>query len=109
MTSDDQQLINELAMLTDGQIGQVQSLDNMRDRLAAFINELAANNFEKLVGLLYRIDVNEAKLKLMIVQNKGTDVGYIVADAIIKRQQEKLATWTQYSKRNDDIPDEDRW
>ena len=48
MTSDDQQLINELAMLTDGQIGQVQSLDNMRDRLAAFINELAANNFENL-------------------------------------------------------------
>lgn len=109
MTNYDQQLIHDIATFTDLELEQFQSFEKMREKLAAFINDLVGNNFEKLIGLLYRIDVNETKLKMMIAQNTGTDAGYVIADAIINRQREKIKSRAQFSKKNDDIPEEERW
>ena len=37
------------------------SITEIKDQLAAYINELINLDFNKLVSLLYRIDINEAE------------------------------------------------
>ena len=44
------------------------SYDELHHLLAIHINDLIKNDFEKLVSSLYRIDVNEQKLKLLLQQ-----------------------------------------
>ena len=57
--------------------------------LAERINELIRNDFEQLVQILYRSDVNENKLRSVLAANSGKDAGVLIAELIIKRQLEK--------------------
>ena len=66
------------------------------------------NNFEKLISLLYRVDVSERKLKQMLNENKNSDAGKIIAELIIERQLQKIKTRNEFKKR-DDVSDEEKW
>ena len=72
-------------------VSEKQSFEEMRKQLAAFIDELVNHNFNKLVSLLYRIDVNENKLKQMLKANRGNNAAQMIADLIIERQRQKIA------------------
>lgn len=72
------------------------------------INNLISHNFEKLVSILYRIDVSEKKLRILLQENKTSDAAGIIADLIIERQLEKLRTRNQFNE-NPNIPEEDKW
>ncbi|WP_276504808.1 hypothetical protein [Terrimonas pollutisoli] len=85
------------------------SLNKLREELAAYINTLVQSDFNKLVQLLYRIDVNEAKLKSMLKQNPGADAGLIIADLIIERQRQKLQSRKSFTKKDNEINEEDKW
>lgn len=98
-------LNNELPVNISEQI----SYDEVYARLADYINKLIQNDFDKLISYLYRIDVNEQKLKKLLQQNPGEDAGNIIADLIIERQQQKIKTREQYSRRNNDINEEEKW
>jgi len=80
-----------------------------RQLLAKRINELVNNDFQKLVSILYRMDVSEIKLKQLLKDNSGTDAGLIIADLMIERQAEKIKSREQYSKRDENISDDDKW
>lgn len=80
----------------------------IRNQLIALITELINTDFHALVQLLYRIDVDEKKLKLLLKQNEGTDSSSIIADLIIKRQLQKIATKKQFSGKEKPGP-EDSW
>lgn len=70
---------------------QVNASDNdIVEQLSIKINELINSDFEKLVQLLYRVDVDESKLKKMLQENAGTDAGKMIALLLIERQQQKL-------------------
>ena len=60
--------------------------------IAGYINDLLLNDFNKLVALLYRIDINEEKLKKLLKETTGEDAGVIIARLIIERQSQKIAT-----------------
>ena len=60
--------------------------EELRNQLISFLNDLINKDFNALVQLLYRIDVNEKKLKQLLQQNKNTDASLIIADLIIKKQ-----------------------
>ena len=77
--------------------------------LSERINELIDTNFQKLVVILYRMDISESKLKQLLTDNPGTDAGLIIADLMIERQKEKIRTRQQFSKRDDIISDEEKW
>ena len=77
-------------------------------QLASFINHLIKTDFQKLVIYLYRIDVNEQKLKLLLQQHAGEDAGNIIASLIIERQQQKIKTRRQFSQRNNNF-EEEKW
>ena len=49
------------------------------------INELIKNDFSRLVQILYRIDVSEAKLKNILNANPNEDAGKLIAQVIIER------------------------
>ena len=85
------------------------SLNNLREELAAYINTLVQSDFNKLVQLLYRIDVNEAKLKSMLKQNSGADAGLIIANLIIERQIQKLQSRKSFKKKDDEINEDEKW
>jgi hypothetical protein len=76
------------------------------EALAAKINELINTDFEKLVQQLYRVDVNESKLKKLLRENAGADAGRLIALLLIERQQQKL----QSKKDSPPVdPNEELW
>lgn len=66
------------------------------------------HDFNKLVQILYRVDVDEKKLKVLLQENKETDAAVIIADLLLQRQEEKIKTKQEF-KPSDDIPDEEKW
>ena len=83
------------------------SFAEMQMKLAANINQLIQKDFQKLVTLLYRIDVNETKLKLLLQQHSDEDAGKIIAALIIERQIQKIKTRQQFSQRDQSFNEED--
>jgi len=99
-------LINkELAI----EIAEQRSYSEIHAELAAYINDLIKNNFEKLVAYLYRIDVNEQKLKSLLHQKPDEDAGNIIATLIIERQEQKIKTRQQFSQQENDFDEEEKW
>jgi hypothetical protein len=77
--------------------------------LADRINELVNTQFQKLVSILYTMDVSETKLKQLLSDNPGTDAGLLIADLMIERQQEKIRSRQQFSKQDRNISDDEKW
>ena len=77
--------------------------------LAEKINQLINENFEKVISLLYRIDVNENKLRQVIQFNPGEDAGKLIASLIIERQLEKIKTRRNMSRDDNSFNSEERW
>jgi Asp-tRNA(Asn)/Glu-tRNA(Gln) amidotransferase B subunit len=84
------------------------SLNELKQKLSLHINHLINHDFEKLVSLLYRIDINESKLKQLLQQKQGADAADTIADLIIERQLQKIKS-RQEIKKNIDIPDDEKW
>jgi hypothetical protein len=80
----------------------------LRDELIFYVNHLLLNDFNRLVQLLYMVDVNEEKLKGYLSENPGTDAAVLVADMMIGRQEQKLKN-RQASKPDDSIPEDEKW
>ena len=80
----------------------------IREELIRFINYLLFEDFNLLLHLLYRVDVNEEKLKILVKENPGKDTATIIADMLIERQEEKLRT-KALLKDGDDVKDEEKW
>ena len=77
--------------------------------LAEKINELINNDFQKLVLILYRMDVSEIKLKQLLTENAGTNAAVIIAGLMIERQAEKIRSREQFSRRDENISDDEKW
>jgi hypothetical protein len=85
------------------------SYEVLQEKLSAYINHLIQADFDKLVSLLYRLDINEVKLKKLLKEYPGEDAGKIIADLMIERQEQKIKSRQQYSKRDDNIAEDDKW
>ena len=96
---DDVIACNDIAVLNDELIIQ---------QLADYINQLILVNFERLVQLLYRIDVSEAKLKYLLKENPSEDAGRIIALLIIERQVQKIKFKKEMSENDSDDGGEER-
>lgn len=96
---------HELAIQLPEQI----SFEELRSLLQQEINHLIQGDFQKLVSILYRVDVNERKLKYLLQENVGEDAAVIVADLIIERQLQKIKSRREYTQRDDIISDEEKW
>jgi len=68
------------------------------------INELIKNDFSKLVQLLYRIDVSEAKLKNILQEHPNEDAGKLIAQVVLERLAATKKAREMFSKPNDANP-----
>jgi len=80
----------------------------LKEKLTAHINHLINHDFEKLVSLLYRIDVNENKMRQLLKQKEGEHAAGLMADLIIERQLQKIES-RRKSSNDKNIPDDERW
>ena len=85
------------------------SFDKMQHELSDYINQLIKTDFEKLVAILYRIDVNEEKLKTLLQQKPDEDAGNIIATLIIESQEQKIKFLKQFSQKEIGFDEEEKW
>lgn len=74
------------------------------------INHLLVNDFNRLVALLYRMDVSEAKIRSQLASRPDTDAARVIAALVIERELRKQQSRRE-SRRDDinSISDEERW
>lgn len=92
-------LINELYKTFDISLA-AGTPDMLETELALYINDLIEKDFQRLVSILYRVDVDEDKLKRFLKEENGKDAALIIARLIIERQSQKIRTRNEYK----DIP-----
>lgn len=80
----------------------------LRNQLALHINNLINQDFEKLVFYLYRIDVNESKMRDLLNQKEGENAAELIADLIIERQIQKMESRKKF-KNDDNIDEKEKW
>jgi hypothetical protein len=76
------------------------TVDELTDLLAEKINDMINKDFNTLIQLLYRIDVNEARLRLVLRDNQASDSGQLIARLILERQWQKILTRREYSRKS---------
>lgn len=74
-----------------------QSYNELRAKLASYLDNLVVNDFNKLVSILYRIDIAQEKAKAALQENaKKESAGETLAHLIVERQMEKVITRRKY-------------
>ncbi len=82
--------IAEMCDLTvEEQMLEVTSAEAFKNSLAEMIAFLIDHNFEKLLWILYRIDVDEEKAKTLLGKHLPEDAPTVLADLIYQRQLKK--------------------
>lgn len=78
--------------------------------LSQKINDMIVQDFERFLSLLYIIDIDEKKVKEALKDSKDEYAGKIIAEMIIKRQQQKKY-WRAYFKNihDDTTPESEKW
>lgn len=82
----------------DFELPENVSESHLRDVLVKTFEYLVDDDFQKLLQVLYRADVDQYKLKDLLENAEGKSTAEIIADAYIDRQKAKVATWEKYSK-----------
>lgn len=76
-------------------------------KLVAHIQQLIQEDVNRLIVLLYRMDVDEYKLrKYLSLPNE--DSAHIIAKLLIERQVQKILNRQMWSPRNEDCTEE-KW
>lgn len=78
-----------------------EALKKIRGLLIDKLDFLIAHDFEKLLSILYRIDVSERKVKEALAAQTDRNPSELLADLIIERQMEKANTRAEYGHRSD--------
>jgi len=73
------------------------SESQLRDVLVKTFEYLVEDDFQKLLQILYKADVDQYKLKALLENTEGKSSAEIIADAYIDRQKAKVETWKKYS------------
>lgn len=70
----------------------------IRNRLIEAFAYLLDNDISKMMNILYRTDVDEIKLKKLLISNSELPSAEVIADAYIARQKQKIETRKKYSR-----------
>lgn len=68
---------------------ELRSGDDARAQMIQHINELIEHDFNRLISILYRIDVDEDKLKKRLREFPQVNAGEIILDMMVERQAPK--------------------
>jgi hypothetical protein len=103
-------IISEINQLLEIKLPVIISSEELRQQLINHINYLINHDFEKLVYYLYRIDVDEQKMKAVLDKVAGENAALLITDLIIDRLQEKAQSRKQFTFRDKkDIDENEKW
>ena len=100
---------NEIVHIVNDSFGLQSNENNFVDFLTEKINFLIINDFNKLIYILYRADINEQKLNRLLAENKKEDAGKIIAALFIQRQLEKIKSREENIANSNNDSQEERW
>ena len=86
----------------------LQTQEDFENKLASVIDDLIANDFARLVQILYRLDISEKRLKELLAAQQGRDASIVIARLIIEREKQKIESRKNF-RQHDDIPDNEKW
>jgi hypothetical protein len=73
------------------------SFDEKFRHLAEYLDHLVSHDFNKLISILYRIDVSEEKAKQALANKKEDETnGDILAKLLLEREHEKIKFRERY-------------
>lgn len=99
---------NIIVRLNDVDDESQLSDNHLFEELIIYINQLILKDFEYLVSLLYRIDVDENKLRSILEDHPQEDAATSIATLIIERQIQKIQSRKKFTRpRTED--DEELW
>src|SRR4051812_26588774 len=102
------EVVSELVKIQVGIPGQITSIEELKKILSDIINNLITTDFSRLISILYRLDISEKKLRQLLSNSLNKPGGDIIAEMIIKRQEEKIKTRKIFSANHQDC-DEEKW
>jgi hypothetical protein len=100
---------NEIVHIVNDCFSLAAKEDNFMQLLEERINYLIINNFNKLIYLLYRADINETKLNKLLADNKKENAGKIIAALFVERQMQKIKSREENRMEASDFDEEERW
>jgi hypothetical protein len=103
-----EELILELNASFGWELARTLRREELVGWLAEKLNGWILHDFPTLLQFLYRVDISESKLRLLLQANPHTDAGKILAELVLERQWQKIQTRRQY-KPGDAGSDEERW
>ncbi len=105
----DQELVHILNSELSIELPEKISMEEMIDLLARQVHHYIQTDFQRLVNLLYRVDVNETRLTRLLKENTDADAGRLIAELIIERQLEKINSRRQTPKQKNDLGENEKW
>lgn len=99
MKHENQSKVEESKELTDAISSRFElektegfTLDDLRDALYLRIRELLDKNVERLLSMLYRVDLSQKRLDEIFENGSKDDIALKIAEAVIDRQLQKIKT-----------------
>jgi hypothetical protein len=92
-----------------GVVLRQEGFDQQIDELAFAINNLLTANFDRLISILYRMDVSEVKLRQLLSDHPAEDAGKLIANLMVERQVQKIRSRQQFKKTDTDIDENEKW
>lgn len=101
-------LVNDINHSLEISLSSSVSEEELRKQLTSHINHLINHDFEKLVFYLYRIDVNENRMRNLLDQREGENAAELIANLIIERQLQKIESRKKFSDDRN-IDENEKW
>jgi hypothetical protein len=99
-------------MEVERQCGLAGGQDDLKEALASHIRHLLAHDFNRLVFILYRVDIAEEQLRKLLKDRPAEDAADLICGLILERLSQKAAARQKYRRldaREDGVDDDERW
>lgn len=84
----------------------VDNLDALRLQVADVVQQHIENNMERLLQMLYIMDISEEKIKKTLVSHSEEATPLLLADLIIEREMQKMQTRQAYRLQHQHLQEE---
>lgn len=99
LDSDRSQALISLNQSFEIQTDDKTTYDEQFNKLVLWVEHLIDRDFNRLLSILYRIDVSEQKIKTALIENKGQNPGVIIATLMLEREIQKRKFREMFSKK----------
>ena len=91
-------IVRDLQLTDNDEIMDIVDLEGLRKRLSQVVAHLLDHDFNRLLNILYRIDISEQKLKEVLSDDRLDNISLAITDMIIARQLRKIETRERYRR-----------